>query len=562
MPISTVENVDTTYFGFKIWTGDSEKPWAEALAVKDGIIVAVGTNNEIEAKYKGASIVFSGDYRVKSEGPLFMAPGFHDCHVHLLFGGHSLSAVQLRDAQTKEEVASRIGAFASKLDAGVWIQEGYWNHENWGGDLPTHELIDSVTPNNPVWVWRLDGHMGLANQLALDLAGITKDTPDPPGGEIVRSPVDGTPTGILKDKAMDLIQKVIPPHSIEADDRALEAAMNHVAQYGVTSVHHMGTFADLAVFTRAWKAKKLKTRLYAAVPVHEWDKMVKYIDEQEDRTKARGDNWLRWGNLKGFTDGSLGSHTALMYDPYDDDPIEEEKCNCQNHKDIGLLINPVGDLTEWTVQGDKHGLQISLHAIGDRAISIALDAFEKAKTENKTKDSRFRIEHAQHVSSRNTDMNRFAELGVVASMQPYHLIDDGQWAEKLIGPKRAKTTLPFRSLLNSGAKLAFGSDWFVAPPVPLYGIYAAVTRSTLDGKHPDGWVPAEKTTIEEALRAYTVDGAYASFEEHVKGKIAPGMLADLVVLDKDITSVEDPHDIWNVKVLETVVDGKSVYKAA
>jgi len=561
MPISTVENVDTTYFGFKIWTGDSEKPWAEALAVKDGVIVAVGTNDEIENNYKGESVITSSDYRVKSEGPLFMAPGFHDCHVHLLIGGHSLSAVQLRDAQTKEEMASRIGEFASKLEAGVWIQEGYWNHENWGGDLPTHDLIDPVTPNNPVWAWRLDGHMGLANQLALDLAGITKDTPDPPGGEIVRSSVDGTPTGILKDKAMDLIQRVIPPASIEADDKALEAAMNHVAQYGITSIHHMGTFADLAVFTRAWKANKLKTRLYAAVPLHEWDRLVKYVDEQEDKTKARGDNWLRWGNLKGFTDGSLGSHTALMYDPYDDDPVDET-CNCQqHHKDIGLLINPIGDLTDWTVQGDKHGLQISLHAIGDRAISIALDAFEKAKTENNTKDSRFRIEHAQHVSSRNTDMKRFADLGVIASMQPYHLIDDGQWAEKLIGPKRAKTTLPFRSLQNAGAKLAFGSDWFVAPPVPLYGIYAAVTRSTLDGKHPDGWIPAEKTTVEEALRAYTVDGAYASFEENVKGKIAPGMLADLVVLDKDITSFEDPHDIWNVKVLETVVDGKSVYKA-
>eukprot|EP01102_Stenamoeba_stenopodia_P021162 TRINITY_DN844_c0_g1_i2.p1 TRINITY_DN844_c0_g1~~TRINITY_DN844_c0_g1_i2.p1 ORF type:complete len:562 (-),score=135.77 TRINITY_DN844_c0_g1_i2:152-1837(-) len=561
MPISTIENVDVTYFGFKIWTGDSEKPWAEALAIKDGIVVAVGTNEEIESKYKGASTITSSDYRVKSEGPLLMTPGFHDCHVHFLIGGHSLSAVQLRDAMTKAEMAARIGDFASKLSAGAWIQEGYWNHENWGGDLPTHELIDPVTPNNPVWVWRLDGHMGLANQLALNLAGITKDTPDPPGGEIVRSPVDGTPTGILKDKAMDLIAKVIPPPSIEADDRALEAAMNHVAQYGITSVHHMGTFEDLAVFTRAWKAKKLRTRLYAAVPLHQWDRLVKYIDEQEDKTKARGDNWLRWGNLKGFTDGSLGSHTALMYDPYDDDPVEET-CNCQQHRDIGLLINPIGDLTDWTVQGDKHGLQVSLHAIGDRAISIALDAFEKAKTENNTKDSRFRIEHAQHVSSRNTDTKRFADLGVVASMQPYHLIDDGQWAEKLIGPKRAKTTLPFRSLLNAGAKLAFGSDWFVAPPVPLYSIYAAATRSTLDGKHPDGWVPGEKTTVEEALRAHTVDGAYASFEENVKGKLAPGMLADLVVLDKDITTLEDPHDIWNVKVLETVVDGKSIYKAA
>jgi predicted amidohydrolase YtcJ len=558
MPYSTLESVDTIYFGFKIWTGDSTNPWAEALAVKDGKIVAVGTNEEIESKYHGSKTVTSSDYRIKSDGPLLMTPGFHDCHVHLLMGGHSLSAVQLRDAQTKEEMVLRISEFASKYPEGSWIQEGYWNHENWGGDLPTHDLIDAVTPNNPVFVWRLDGHMGLANQLALDLAGITKDTVDPPGGEIVRA-VDGTPTGILKDKAMGLVHSVIPPPSIEADDRALQAALNHVAQYGITSVHHMGTFEDLEVFSRAWRANKLTTRIYAAVPLHHHARLAKYIQEQEDQTKARGDAWLRWGNLKGFTDGSLGSHTALMFDPYEDDP--PATCNCQHKGDIGLLINPIEDLIDWTVQGDKSGLQISLHAIGDRAISIALDAFNKARTENNTTDNRFRIEHAQHVSAKNTDMDRFADLGVVASMQPYHLIDDGQWAEKIIGPKRAKTTLPFRSLLNAGVKLAFGSDWFVAPPVPLYGIYSAVTRSTLDGKHPDGWVPSEKTTVEEALRAFTVDGAYASFEEKTKGKLAVGMLADLVVIDKDITTLSDPHDIWNAKVLETVVDGKSVYRA-
>lgn len=547
--------------GFRIWVGSGE-PLAEAIAVKNDRIIAVGTEAHINGFVGPSTKVIRGqDIRSGTDTePLFIAPGFNDSHIHFLMAGHSLSAVQLREAPTREEMVKRVGEFARSQPPGRWIREGYWNHENWGGELPTHDWIDAVTPNNPVFVWRLDGHMGLANKLGLELAGIDKDTPNPPGGEIVKRK-DGTPTGILKDNAMTLIHRVIPPPSKEEDDSALEAAMNFVLSHGVTSVQHMGTFEDLEVFRRAREANRLKTRIYAAVPIHQYEQLYQYIKEH-----GRGDEWLRWGNLKGFTDGSLGSHTALMWEPYDDDPPAE--AGNHNHggghgdEDIGLMVNRPENLIEWTAKADKLGLQVSLHAIGDRAITIALDAFENAIKENSTADSRFRIEHAQH--PRQADIFRFAKLKVIPSMQPYHLIDDGQWAEKVIGARRARTSFPFHQFSQLGVRMAFGSDWFVAPPIPLQGIYAAVTRSTMDNKRPEGWVPEEKATIEEALSAYTEGSAFASFEENLKGQLRPGMLADFVVLDRDLLELgkKTPHEIWNVNVLQTVVGGSVLFDRA
>jgi predicted amidohydrolase YtcJ len=465
-----------------------------------------------------------------------------DAHVHFLEGGFRLASVQLRDARTPEEFVRRIAAFAATVPPGTWITGGDWDHEQWGGVLPARSWIDSVTPQHPVWVNRLDGHMALANSAALRAAGVTRATADVPGGAIVRD-LDGEPTGILKDNAQALVQRVVPPPSVQQQDRALEAAMDYVLARGVTTVHNMGSWEELAVFRRAHAAGRLRVRIYAAVPLASWERLRDTV-----AVEGRGDRWLRIGALKGFVDGSLGSHTAAMFEPYSDAP-----------GDRGLFVNRPEDLYAWTAAADRAGLQVMVHAIGDRAIATQLEIFERVARENGPRDRRFRIEHAQHI--RPADLPRFARLQVIASMQPYHAIDDGRWAEKVIGPERAKTTYAFRALLDSGTVLAFGSDWFVAPPDPLLGIYAAVTRRTLDGKTPRGWIPEQKITVEEALRCYTVGGAYAGFEEQVKGTVAPGKLADLALIDRDITRI-DPEEIRNAKVVLTIVGGRIVYEAA
>jgi hypothetical protein len=303
----------------------------------------------------------------------------------------------------------------------------------------------------------------------------------------------------------------------------------------------MGTWNDLEVFRRARKDGRLRTRIRAAVPLSTWERLAQTVTRD-----GRGDDWLSTGCLKAFVDGSLGSHTAAFLEPFTDAP-----------KDTGLLVNTPEDLYRWTSGATRAGLQVMVHAIGDRAIRLQLDIFERVLKEQHPADPRFRIEHAQHIAP--ADLARFGELGVIASMQPYHAIDDGRWAEKEIGPERAKTTYAFRSLLDTHARLAFGSDWGVAPPTPLEGIYAAVTRRTLDDKNPGGWVPAQKITVEEALRGYTSGAAYAEFAEKRKGSLEPGKLADFVVLERDLTRIPPP-EIRDVKVVATVVDGEVVYE--
>jgi len=517
----------------RVWTGDTTRPWADAIAVSGDTIAAVGSSAEIR-KLAGA-----GARIIDAHGAM-LTPGFIDAHVHFLDGGFALSSVQLRDAKTPAEFVRRIKAYAAGLPKGAWVLGGDWDHTLWGGELPRRDWIDSVTPDHPVWVGRLDGHMGLANSAALRAAGVTRATADVDGGTIVRD-ASGEPTGVFKDNAMGLVTKAIPDAPPEVEDRALDAAMTYVAERGVTQVDHMGTWHDLAVFERAHKAGRLRTRISAAVPLATWERLRDTI-----AARGRGDAWLHIGGLKGFVDGSLGSHTAAMLEPFTDAP-----------KDTGLLVNTPADLYAWTSGADKAGLQVICHAIGDRAIRLQLDIYQRVEQEDGPRDRRFRIEHAQHLAP--ADIPRFAKLGVIASMQPYHAIDDGRWAEAVIGHERSKTTYAFRSLLYAGARLAFGSDWDVAPPTPIEGIYAAVTRRTLDGKNPGGWIPEQKITVEEALRAYTTGAAYASFDEKRKGSLTRGKLADFVIIDRDLTTIP-PEQIRDAKVVMTVVGGKVVYE--
>jgi predicted amidohydrolase YtcJ len=531
--LPATEPVSLAIVNARVWTGDSRRPWADAVAVRGDRIAAVGSSAEIRKMSVASTRV------IDAKGQM-LVPGFHDAHVHFIDGGFRLASVQLRDAKTPAEFIARIKAFAATVPSGAWMTGGDWDHEQWGGQLPERSWIDSVTGDVPVWINRLDGHMSLANSAALRAAGVTRLTADVDGGTIVRDRA-GEPTGILKDNAMWLVDQKVPSPTAEQNDRALSAAMHYVAEQGVTSVHNMGTWDDLATFERAHAAGTMITRIYAVVPLSTWGRLRDTV-----AARGRGDSWVRIGGLKGFVDGSLGSHTAAFLAPFTDAP-----------GDSGLLVNTPEDLYSWTSGADKSGLQVIVHAIGDRAIRLQLDVFARVAAEDGVRDRRFRIEHAQHIDP--ADIPRFAQLGVIASMQPYHAIDDGRWAEKVIGPERAKTTYAFRSLRDSGARLAFGSDWFVAPPTPIDGIYAAVTRRTLDDRHPGGWVPEQKITVEDALRAYTAGGAYASFEEKDKGSIERGKLADLTLIDRDLTRIA-PETIRDARVTMTVVGGRVVFE--
>lgn len=517
----------------RIWTGNAKRPWAEAIAARGDRIAAVGSSAEIR-KMAGP------DAKVIDAHGQMLVPGFIDSHTHIISAGRGLSMVKLRDASTRAEFVSRIGAFAKTLPKGAWITDGDWDHTLWGGDLPTRQWIDSVTPDNPLWVSRLDGHMGLANGLALAAAKITRATPEISGGVIVRDG-GGEPTGLLKDNAQQLVDDAVPDPPPAVADRAFDAAMHYFAERGVTSAHNMGTWYDVSVFERAHHNGRMITRIYAAVPLATWERLRDTV-----AARGHGDEWVRIGGLKGFVDGSLGSHTAAMLRPFDDAPT-----------DSGLLVTSAESLYARTSGADKAGLHVMVHAIGDRAIRIQLDNYARVEKEDGPRDRRFRIEHAQHIAP--ADIPRFASLNVIASMQPYHEMDDGRWAEPIIGHERAKTTYAFRSILDAGAHLAFGSDWSVAPATPIEGIYGAVTRETLDGKHPGGWIPEQKISVEDALRAYTSGAAYASFEEQIKGTLESGKLADFVLIDRDLTRIP-PAELRGAHVMMTVVGGRVVYE--
>lgn len=527
------EEADLVFRGGSVWTGVPGQPMAEAIAVDDGRILAVGTSEEIRGH------VASGTRVVELDGRMVL-PGFIDSHTHFIPGGFQLSSVDLRDAATPEEFARRIGEFAETLPPGSWITGGDWDHEMWGGALPHRDWIDALTPEHPVLVSRLDGHMALANSLALELGGVTAATPVPSGGEMVLDPVSGNPTGVLKDEAMGLVSRSIPENTEEELDRALDAAIAHALSLGVTQTHHMGTWTELETFQRAEADGRLRMRVYSVVPISSWERLRDFVAEN-----GRGSDRLWWGGLKGFVDGSLGSTTAWFYDPYSDDP-----------RTSGLLTTDTASLRRWAMAGDEAGLQVIIHAIGDQANDWLLDLYQASAEAHGPRDRRPRIEHAQHLSPEA--FSRFHALGVIPAMQPYHAIDDGRWAEKRIGPERIETTYAFRSLLEAGAPLAFGSDWTVAPLDVRLGIYGALTRRTIDGANPDGWVPEEKISLEEALTAYTSSAAAAGFSENTTGTLEEGKYADLVVLSEDLFRV-DPTEIPRVQVQMTVVDGEIVF---
>lgn len=531
-----------------IRTMSAAQPHADAVAVLGSRIVAVGGNDEVK------QWIGPGTRVVDLHGRL-VVPGFNDAHVHFFYGGQALASVQLRSAGSPEEFRDRIAKFAATLPAGRWILNGEWDHENWTpARLPTRQLIDAVTGDRPVFVSRLDGHMGLANTVALKLAGIDRYTPDPAGGAIVRDE-RGEPTGILKDAAIDLIARVIPaPHADEIAE-AVRAAMRYAAENGVTSVQEMANSSDaspsaqkfrrdvLAVYQNLLRAGELNVRISVYGPLALWEQLA-----AAGVTAPFGGEKLQIGGLKGYADGSLGSSTALLFHPYLDAP-----------QTSGLAAEdliPVSKMQDRIIGADAAGLQVAIHAIGDKANATILDLYQEAERHNGPRDRRFRIEHAQHL--RQQDISRFAALHVIASMQPIHLADDGRWAEKRVGPEVIGGTYAFRSLLDSGATLVFGSDWPVAPMVPLAGIEAAVTRRTLDGKHPDGWVPEQKISVEEAVRAFTVGSAYASFDEKIKGSVAVGKLADLAVISADIFKIA-PKDIGQARVDMTIFDGRVIY---
>jgi len=522
-----------------IHTMDPTRTVAEAVAVLGNRIVAVDATSRIRALAGPAT-------RVIDAGGKLVLPGFNDAHVHFLFGGFSLACVDLRDAKSPAEFTERIAAHVRRVPQGGWILGGDWDHERWpGAPLPSREWVDAVSADHPVFVNRLDGHTALANSLALKLAGVTRDTKDVPGGVIERHGGTGKPTGLLKDAAQKLIERAIPEKTLDEKHAAARAATDHAAQLGVTSVTDVSAGADAAVYEDLASRGELKTRLYGARSIVSWE-----ILAQAGVRAGFGNDLVRIGAVKGFSDGSLGSSTALFFEPYADAPHTR-----------GLLFDemlPEGIMLERAAAADRAGLQVLIHAIGDEANVRILDLYREVARRNGPRDSRFRIEHAQHL--RDSEFPRFAEQNVIASMQPYHAADDGRWCGKRLGPERSRGAYAFRSLLDSGARLAFGSDWTVAPLNPLQGLKAAVTRQTLDGRHSGGWLPEQKITLDEAIRAYTVGSAYAEFTEKIKGSITPGKLADLVMLDRDLYKI-DPAEIDQARVVLTVMDGRVVYEA-
>ena len=544
LPLCAQAQVELVALDGKVWTGNAKQPEAEAFAVSGHRILAVGTSEAMRR-------LAGPETKVIDLKGRRVVPGFNDAHVHFFWGGQSLASVQLRDVTSKAEFVRLVAEDAKTRAAGEWIVDGNWDEQKWSPvELPTHAWIDAVTPNNPVWVNRSDGHMMLANALAMKLAGITKATPDVPGGVIVRDAA-GNPTGIFKDAAKDLVEKVMPPPSDAQVDAALLAAQQYALDNGVTSVQDMGFTgakgADMQAlivrgYQRLMAEGKWKVRVSARFPLDHYERLASL------GIKANfGNDTLVIGSLKAFADGSLGSATAWFFQPFDDLP-----------QTSGLPTEQLAHSEELFAEmkaADKAGLHIAVHAIGDRANNAILNLYQRLEEENGPSDRRLRIEHAQQLKAE--DLPRFAQLHVIASVQPYHAIDDGRWAERRIGHQRALTTYAFRSLLDAGTVLAFGSDWFVAPIDPMQGIYAATTRRTLDGKNPGGWIPEQKVSVEQAVHAYTFGSAYAESQDDIKGTIEPGKLADFAVLSEDIFHI-DLVEIANVKTVITVVGGEVV----
>ena len=519
----------------KIWTVNKQNPWLEAIVISGNKITAIGSTSQIQQYIDSKTKV------IDLQGN-FAMPGFNDAHVHFADGSFALQSVDLRDAKDELEFVQKIEKYVAKIPPGNWILQGNWNHENWQSrKLPTKELIDPVTPNHPVFINRLDLHLALANSLALKLAGIARDTPNPPGGEIKKDPISGEPTGILLDKAWDLVLRVIPSASFDQTKTTLKHGLNHAAKLGVTSFQDNSSAMDVGVYQALFQMKELTARVNA------W-RSAEFIEQYKKIgiTANFGNDMLRLGALKIYTDGSMGASSAYFYEPYTDDPTTN-----------GISRLDENELDELVTVVDDAGLQLVIHAIGDKANTLVLNALEQAYQKNGSRPRRHRIEHAQVVTPE--DLKRYKKLGVIASIQPSQVIDDMAWAEDRIGYERCKNAYRVGSFLKAGIPLAFGTDWAVAPLNPMLGLYAAVTREFVTGGPKGGWFPNEKISIEQAIEAYTLGSAYAEFAEHKKGSIEVGKLADIVVLSNNLLQIS-PKDYLGTEVLYTIVDGKVVYQ--
>ncbi|WP_228726974.1 amidohydrolase [Novosphingobium aureum] len=531
--LAAERGLDLALVNGRFWTGLPGQPATGAIGILGNRIAVLGED--------AVRSLSTRRTRVIDLGGAFAMPAFTEAHTHFLKGAATLVQPDLLKARDRSEFAALIAATA-KQRPGKWILGGTWDEQRLGGGLPTRDWIDAVTPDTPVAVPRTDLHSTLLNTLALKLAGITRDTPDPAGGVIVRDAA-GEPTGILKDNARKLVERVIPAMSDSEVDDLITRGIDHGLSKGVAQIHNPEI--DWSVYhplRRLHARGALSARFQAYVPLADWEKMAAIVAEE-----GTGDDWLRWGKVKGLSDGSLGSRTAVFYDDYADAPGQK-----------GVRVTGLDDLEQWIAAADAHGLQVATHAIGDRANDEVLDIYARVAQANGPRDRRFRIEHAQHL--RASSIARFASQQVVASVQPYHAIDDGRWAIERIGPERLQGTYAFGSLLASCAHVAFGSDWPVAPLDPLTGIEAAVTRRTIDGANPEGWLPDQKITVEQALTCYTAGNAWAGFMDDRAGRLAPGYLADIAVFDADLTTIA-PSALPSAKVLHTFVDGQERYAA-
>jgi predicted amidohydrolase YtcJ len=506
----------------------------QALAVSGGNIIAAGSNADIQ-KLKGPKT------QVIDLGGHFVMPGFNDAHVHLGSGGFEKLNVDLVGSKSLDDMKQRIAARVKTAGAGEWIVGRGWDHTLWAEQkMPTKADIDSVTGDHPAIFNRVDGHIAIANSAALKAAGVTAQTPDPHGGKIDRDE-KGEPTGILRETAMGLVGEKIPPPTAAQRRKAAELALQDAARWGITSTQDNSDWEDFLTYEQMEKEGKLTLR------IAEWLPFDAPLDELKKRRThhSAGDTMLHTTMLKGFMDGSLGSRTAAMLAPYNDDP-----------KNAGIPRYEQDKLDPAAAERASAGFQLGFHAIGDRGARMALDAFAYAIQKSNKKNLRFRIEHDQVVAPE--DFKKYKALGVIASVQPNHLLTDMNWAEAHIGPERAKHSYPWKEFEDNGIPLAFGTDYPVEPITPFRGLYAAVTRKNEAGTKE--YYPEQKLTIDHAIAAYTTGAAYAEFAEDKKGSLSPGMLADFVVLDRDITKVAPP-EILKTRVLRTVVGGKTVYEA-
>ena len=541
---SKKEKADLVIINGKVLTIDKDNPMAQAIAIKDERIIAVGTTREI------SGMIDKSLTRVVDAGGRLVIPGFNDAHVH--FGPLDPDYIELRYITDPSVITRKVAAQVAKTRPGQVIRGGHWVHELFSDKKwPSKELIDKVSPENPVLLERADGHSVLVNSYVLKKSGITKDTRDPFGGEIQRDPVTGEPTGILKDAAMDFIKvgNVIITRSREEEkERTWQGyllAMKEARELGVTSIQNAGG-ADFEAYERLQKQGLLTSRIDIGAPLT-GDTAVLLQYQEKEKKYSKDGNWIRFGYLKAFTDGSIGSSTALMFEPYSDNPSTS-----------GLAMWPYEELEKMVLTADKMGFQIGIHAIGDKANNWILNAYEKAIKVNGKRDSRHRDEHTQTLLL--SDIPRFAQLGIIPSMQPTHCISDKLFYEKRVGYERCKGTYAWRSLLNTGAQLAFGTDYQVEPLNPMEGLYAAVTRKDRLGEEGDGWFPEQKLTMEEAIKYYTLGSAYAQFMEDRKGMIRPGYLADIVITDRDLLAIPE-DEIMKTKIDYTIVGGKIVYNS-